>query len=108
MIKVIGEKALIFANEKDGEIRYTASLSQKTDKGGFEYGTIPVSFREGVEVKDKSRIDFEGWLSFNNYFIDKEKKTYIRIFVDKILSRDGVIEPPDNIKSIIDEFDVPF
>lgn len=59
-MKIIGE-TMIFRND----IGYSTSISRKKEDGTYENMFIPVSFRKGVEVQNKTKINIiDGFMSF--------------------------------------------
>jgi len=59
-MKIIGE-TMIFRND----IGYSTSISRKKEDGTYENMFIPVSFRKGIEVQNKTKINIiDGFISF--------------------------------------------
>ena len=77
---VSDREEIIFRKEFEGKVSYSIGLSEKKEDGSYERGYMPVRFRKGVELKDKTKIKLkEAWL---NFFKDN-KKTITYIFINK-------------------------
>lgn len=77
---VSDREEIIFRKEFEGKASYSIGLSEKKEDGSYEKGYMPVRFRKGVELKDKTKIKLkEAWLKF---FKDN-KKTITYIFINK-------------------------
>jgi hypothetical protein len=71
---------MIFRKEYNDKVSYSIGLSKKKEDGSYENGYMPVRFRKGTELKDKTKIKIkEAWLDF--YKIDK--KTIPYVFINK-------------------------
>lgn len=71
---------MIFKREQEGRASYSIGLSKKREDGTYENGYMPVRFRKGTELKDKTKIKIkEAWLDFFKI----EKKTIPYIFINK-------------------------
>ena len=76
---ITGE-TMIFKNDKGF---YSTTISKKNKDGEYENAYIPVSFKKGVELENRDRINVtNGFLTFDSY-TDKEGKTRtnLKIFV---------------------------
>ncbi len=80
-MEIIEEREqMIFRNERDDKVSYSIGLSKKKEDGTYERGFIPVRFRKGTDLKDRTRLKIkEAWLDF--YKIDKRTMPYI--FINK-------------------------
>ena len=101
MIKTTVEgDCMVFRKDFDGRATYSTTLSKKNIDGEWENGYIPIQFKKGVELANKTRITItNGWLSF---YKTKDNKTVPYIFC---LEFDGG-EIPDGFQAL-DE-DIPF
>lgn len=69
---------MIFRKEYEDKVSYSIGLSKKREDGTYERGYMPVRFRKGIELKDKTKIKIkDAWLDF--YKIDKRTIPYIFI-----------------------------
>lgn len=63
-VNITGE-TMIFKNDKGF---YSTSMSRKTVDGTYQSAYIPVQFKKGVELENKSTINItKGFLSFDKY-----------------------------------------
>lgn len=101
-MNIIDEKEkTIFRNEYEGKVSYSIGLSKKKEDGSFENGYMPIRFKKGTELKDKTKIKIkEAWLDF--YKADKRTVPYI--FVNKF----EMASDMDAIKQVTDVEEMPF
>lgn len=91
----------IFRNEYEGKVSYSIGLSKKKEDGTFENGYMPIRFKKGTELKDKTKIKIkEAWLDFYK----ADKKTIPYIFVNKFEMASDL----DAIKQVTDVEEMPF
>lgn len=77
---------------KDGQYgaMYSIGISKKNQDGSYTNGYLPVRFRKGVILENKTTIYIKkSWLDF---YIDKDKKTCIYVFINEFSTVDKVIE----------------
>lgn len=79
-MKVISDREeMIFKKEFEDKVSYSMGLSRKKEDGTFENGYIPVRFRKGYELKDRTKIKIkDAWIDF----FKVEKKTIPYIFIN--------------------------
>lgn len=79
-MEIISNKnEMIFRNDYNGKPIYSIGLSKKKQDGTYENGYMTVNFKEGTDIKDKTKIKIKNaWLSF--YL--KDKKTIPTIFIN--------------------------
>jgi len=72
-------KAMVFAKDFNGRTAYSVGLSKKNMEGEWINGFIPVGFRKGVNLADRTKIVIEkGWLDF---YLNKDGKTVPTLFI---------------------------
>ena len=77
---VSNREEMIFRKEFEGKVSYSIGLSRKLPDGTYEKGFMPVKFKKGIELKDRTKITIkEAWMDF--FKIDK--KTIPYIFINK-------------------------
>lgn len=77
---ISNREEMVFRNERDGKVSYAIGLSKKKEDGTYERGFMPIKFRKGIELKDRTKITIkEAWMDFFKI----EKKTYPYIFINK-------------------------
>ena len=77
---------------KDGKYgpMYSISISKKNQNNGYDVAYIPVQFKKGVELENKTKIYMKNcWLSF---YITNDKNTKFYIFIDKFETIEDTIE----------------
>ena len=101
-MNIIDEKEkTIFRNEYEGKVSYSIGLSKKKEDGSFENGYMPIRFKKGTELKDKTKIKIkEAWLDFYK----ADKKTVPYIFVNKF----EMASDMDAMKQVSDIEEAPF
>ena len=78
---VSNKNEMIFRKDFDGGVRYSIGLSRKNQDGSYTRGYMTVSFRNGVELENKTQIRIKSaWLDFCK---DKDNKTIPYIFVNE-------------------------
>ena len=88
----IVEKNKLTVYRYDGQYgaSYSIGLSKKKQDGTYEKGFIPIKFKKGIELDNKTEIYIQNaWLSFNL----KDKKTYPFIFINEFRTLDEAIQP---------------
>lgn len=95
------QEKTIFKNEYG---QYSMGLVRKNTNGENKYAYVPVRFRKGVELQNKTKIVINNaWLSF---YKNKENNTTLYVFIeDFTIVAEG--ENANNILSV-DETDLPF
>ena len=77
---ISNREEMIFRSERDVKVSYAIGLSKKKEDGTYEKGFMPVKFKKGIELKDRTKITIkEAWMDF--FKIDK--KTIPYIFINK-------------------------
>lgn len=77
---VSNKEEMVFRKDYNGKPIYSIGLSKKNKNGGYDNGYITTNFKEGTDIKNKSKIKIKnGWLSF--YL--KDNKTIPTIFVSE-------------------------
>jgi len=78
----VTEETMIFKND----IGYSTSISRKKEDGTYENMFIPVNFKKGVEVENKTKINItNGFLSF---YKTKEGLAKIKLVVMDFTTED--------------------
>lgn len=96
-------ECMVFAKEYNGKIFYSVGLSKKKQDGEYENGYMDVTFKKGVEVPNKTKINIiKGWLTF---YINKDKRTVTQIFISEFESEAQDI--PSGFSQISDD-ELPF
>ena len=76
---ISNREEMIFRNDYNGRPVYSIGLSKKDKNGNYINGYMTCNFKEGTDIKDRSRIKIKSaWLSFYT----KEKKTIPTIFIN--------------------------
>lgn len=74
-MKITG-KTMIFKNDYGN---YSTSISNKKEDGTYESMYVPVTFKKGVNIPNKTKIDIlDGFLSF---YIDKENNKHLKLVI---------------------------
>ena len=80
---------MIFKSEYQGNKFYKVGLSKKDVDGNYINGYMPVRFKKGVELEDKTKIYIKNaWLDF--YIKDKTTMPYI--FISEFEKLEDTIE----------------
>ena len=108
-MKIISDRVeMIFRKDFDNKPYYSMGLSRTNQNGGYIQGYIPVYFRKGVELENKTRIRIkDAWLDF--YLKDGETK--INIFINEFekVGEDKKQDNWDSAKNIeIEPDELPF
>ncbi len=82
-MKIVSDESradMIFRHDnKDGKISYSVGISRKLEDGSYLKDYIPVKFKKGVVLENKTLINIKnGWLSI---FENKDKEMVRYIFV---------------------------
>ena len=98
-LRITGEN-YVWKNEKGN---YSMSVSNKLMDGSWENASIPVQFKKGVELENKTKINItEGFLSF---FKTQEGKPVFKIVVLEF-TQDG--DAKENTVTNFTSSDLPF
>ena len=63
-MNIVG-RTKVFRNEREGNVYYTTSISNKNKDGQREYMTVDIQLPRGTELENKTDIDItNGFLSF--------------------------------------------
>ena len=77
---VSNKEEMIFRNEYNGKVSYQIGLSKKDKDGKFISGYVPVNFKKGIDLKNKTKIKIKNaWLDFYK----KDKATIPTIFISE-------------------------
>lgn len=99
--KFTGE-AMIFRNDKGF---YSTTLSKKTQEGDYQNAYINVSFRKGVDIPNKTKINIkDAWLTFDRYEKDGTHRDFLKIFVNDFEE----LNKMENVENNINDDDLPF
>lgn len=108
---VVTGETMIFKNSNGF---YSTSLSKKNQDGEYVNAYINVSFKKGVKLEDKTRINItNGFLTFDSY-VNKEGKTItsFKIFVLDFEQAGGKAQPKpveeNTVFGAISDDDLPF
>ena len=97
-MELLNKKHRVFRYDKENKVAYTIGISKKQQDGTYETGYLPVRFKKGTDLKDKTDIIIkEGWLDF--YKI--ENKTRLYYFINKF----ELASDMDAMKQVSDNFD---
>jgi len=94
-------KTMVFKNQKDDRVWYNISDSSKDTEGNYINQSYNARFLRGQEPKDRSRIEYEGFMT---YYQKNEDIIYTSV---QIMSWKYVDEQPNN-KPVVTETDLPF
>ena len=90
-------KVMVFRYDGQYGSSYSIGLSKKDQNGKYINGYMPVRFRKGAELENKTEIEItKAWLDFNV----KDKKTYPFIFISEFKTLNE--EKQDNTKEYED------
>lgn len=104
-----GGSVIVFAKEHNDMTFYSIGLSKKKMDGTYLNGYINASFRKGVVVPNKTKIEIKkAWLDF---YVNRENHTVPQIFIsefDFMEDREGSkpAEAPEGFAALDD--DIPF
>ena len=103
-------KGLVFKNEHESNgdrwYSYNLSVSNKNMNGDWQSASIPIRFRKGIELVNKTRIEVtEGWLTVINY----KDRNVVGIFANAfdVLEGASAEYKRDGFAQLQDE-DIPF
>lgn len=100
-IEALGETK-VFRKDFSNGAAYSIQIGRKKPDETWENAYMPVKFRQGIDIKDGTKIDVEqGWLTF---YINKENKAVWQIFINKFRQLD---ETPEGFQAIEDDEDIP-
>lgn len=98
-------EVMIFAKDYNGKTFYSLGLSQKKQDGTYLNGYMDCEFKKGVTIPNKTKINItKGWLKF---YINKEKRTVVQVFISEFESDSQVIDDPD-FQALEDDSFIPF
>ena len=63
-MNVQGKFAMVFKNEKDGNVWYNISDSSKDKDGNYVNKSYNARFLKGQEPTDRSKINYEGFMTY--------------------------------------------
>lgn len=98
-INIKGE-AVIFKNEKGF---YSTGVSNKLMDGTYENAYLPVQFKKGIELENKTKITIDN--AFLSFYKNQEGKPIFKIVVLEF-TQDGDAKEPDIVSN--DNSDLPF
>ena len=88
----------VYRYERDGKVGYSIGISHKLQDGTYDKDYFPVKFKNGVDLKNKTKIIIkEGWLDF----FKKDKKSFRYAFINKFELASGM----DAMEPVSDNFD---
>lgn len=105
-MKIIGE-AMIYANNFNDKVNYSTTISNKQEDGTYENMFIPVRFKGGAGVPNKTKINIQD--SFMTFFKTKEGLNKMQIVImqyDVKLPAEEYLEQVDT--PFTTEEDLPF
>ena len=98
-------EVMVFSREHNGRTFYTIGLSKKKQDGEYLNGYLPASFKKGVELPNKTKIEIKkAWLDF---YVNKENHTIPGIFIAEFETEHKEPEVPEGFAQLDDE-DIPF
>ena len=102
-MKLTGQTT-IYRKDFDGRPAYSTSVSKKKEDGTWTSVFIPVSFRKGIEVGNKTKVDVkDGWL--NCY--EGKNGVVLTIFINEFTSEEKAPDGFEYAMTTDDEF-APF
>lgn len=107
---------MIFRKDYEGRVSYTMGISKKKQDGTYDNAYLPVQFKKGVELENKTNIYIkDAWLTF---FKTREGKPIFYIFINdfntvseqandytSITTKDSAL---DSLNMRIEDKDLPF
>lgn len=86
-------EVMIFAKEYNGKTFYELGLSEKQQDGTWLNGYMKCSFKKGIKLPNKTKIDIKkAWLKF---YPDKDKGTVKYIFISEFECESQINDEPD-------------
>lgn len=83
----------IYRNEYNNRVMYSTRISRKLKDGSYDITFLPVQFKFGEDIKDRTKMVFkEAWLSF---FKTKDDRPVFYLFINKY----NIVEDYDKIKT---------
>lgn len=94
-MKIINEYPVkVFSKDFNGNKIYSIGISKKDIKGNYMNGYLEARFRKDTEVDTDKKIYIkDAWLDF---YLDKERKTRLFIFINKFEYVSDVIKQNTN------------
>ena len=97
-----GYTYMVFRNDRNGKTFYKIPIKQKDFDGQEKTHYIPVSFRSGIDIPDKTKIKIKQ--AVENVYA----KGYDTIFTYKILEFENLSEAVQEYAASADDLDLPF
>ncbi len=96
---------MCFAKEHNDRTFYSIGISKKDINKEWVNGYMGASFRKGVTIPNKTKIEIKkAWLDF---YINKDKQTVIGIFISEFEYQEKPQEAPEGFAAVDDD-DIPF
>ncbi len=97
---------VVFAREHNDRTFYSIGISKKDVNKEWVNGYMGASFRKGVTIPNKTKIEIKkAWLDF---YINKDKQTVIGIFIYEFEYQEKPQEAPEGFQALEDDDDCPF
>ncbi len=97
---------IVFAREYNDRTFYSIGISKKDINKEWVNGYMGASFRKGVTLPNKTKIEVKkAWLDF---YINKDKQTVIGIFISEFEYQEKPQEAPEGFQALEDDDDCPF
>jgi len=97
--------AMVFAKEHNDRTFYSIGLSKKNMQGEWLNGYMNASFKKGVVIPNKTKIEItKAWLDF---YINKDKITVPQIFVLEF-EMEQPVEEVSGFQALDDDSSCPF
>jgi hypothetical protein len=108
-ITIEGE-GMVFAKEHDNWASYTMGISSKTAEGNWINAYVPVRFRKGEKVDNKTKINFRAFPTVKENVVDGQNRNYIiwQILEWRIAGDDMSSGTPDANFTALQQDDIPF
>lgn len=94
---------MVFRHENQYGVNYSFGLARKDNNGGYINAYIPIRFKNGVEVKDRTNIYIKQ--AFLTFYLNKENKAnwYIMI-LDFETVGETIEKTKEPVKEEVDPF----
>lgn len=93
---------MVFKKEGQYGPMYSIGVSKKNQDNSYTNGYIPVRFRKDIELEDRTNIYIKkAWLDF---YLTKDKKTSLYIFINEYETVEKVIEESKEEKDQFQQF----
>ena len=83
----------VYRHENQYGVSYSFGIAKKDNKGGFINAFIPVRFKNGVDVKDRTNINIKQ--AFLTFYLNKDNKP---VWYLMILDYEEVVETIEKVK----------